>query len=150
MISHLTPMFTPSGFRPGLHDMHDLMHDWETVTSGPVRKQMEKQQVAQFVASRIQSDSAAAPDLAATTTTPVTSTQSMPDVNTPSSTVKAPVSAPTQFVRGQERRPASDTASAADGPSWRSFISLTITSILVIIGGMLQYRRFTSSHGNKS
>ncbi|MEM9659552.1 MAG: cobaltochelatase subunit CobN, partial [Planctomycetota bacterium] len=35
MIGHLTPMFTPSGFRPGLHDMHIVMHDWETVASGP-------------------------------------------------------------------------------------------------------------------
>ncbi|QEG38206.1 cobaltochelatase subunit CobN [Roseimaritima ulvae] len=49
MISHLTPMFTPAGFRPGLHAMHDLMHDWETIADGPVRAEMEKQLIASFV-----------------------------------------------------------------------------------------------------
>ncbi|MCO8121063.1 cobaltochelatase subunit CobN [Stieleria sp. TO1_6] len=56
MISHLTPMFTPSGFRPGLHDMHDLMHDWETVSPGPVRRQMEKQLVESFVSHHLDRD----------------------------------------------------------------------------------------------
>lgn len=56
MISHLTPMFTPAGFRPGLHDMHDLMHDWETITDGPVRSQMEKQLIESFVDHRLDLD----------------------------------------------------------------------------------------------
>jgi cobaltochelatase CobN len=56
MISHLTPMFTPAGFRPGLHEMHDLMHDWETVAPGPVRQQMEKQLVAKFIDDKLDRD----------------------------------------------------------------------------------------------
>lgn len=56
MISHLTPMFTPAGFRPGLHEMHDLMHDWETIADGPVRSQMEKQLIQTFVDHRLDLD----------------------------------------------------------------------------------------------
>ncbi|MCG8651784.1 MAG: cobaltochelatase subunit CobN [Pirellulales bacterium] len=56
IISHLTPMFTPAGFRPGLHEMHDLMHDWETVSSGPVRKQMERRLIELFVEHKLDRD----------------------------------------------------------------------------------------------
>lgn len=56
MISHLTPMFTPAGFRPGLHEMHDLMHDWETVAAGPVREQMEKHLIARFIDFKLDRD----------------------------------------------------------------------------------------------
>lgn len=55
-ISHLTPMFSPAGFRPGLHEMHDLMHDWETIAPGPVRKQMEQQLIARFVDFKLDRD----------------------------------------------------------------------------------------------
>ena len=56
MISHLTPMFSPAGFRPGLHEMHVLMHDWETVAPGPVRNQMENQLVEMFVEHHLDRD----------------------------------------------------------------------------------------------
>ncbi|WP_218934452.1 cobaltochelatase subunit CobN [Rosistilla ulvae] len=56
MISHMTPMFSPAGFRPGLHEMHDLMHDWETIADGPVRKQMEKQLVDWFAEQKLDRD----------------------------------------------------------------------------------------------
>ncbi len=56
MISHMTPMFSPAGFRPGLHAMHDLMHDWETIADGPVRKQMEKQLVDRFAEHNLDRD----------------------------------------------------------------------------------------------
>ena len=62
IISHLTPMFTPAGFRPGLHEMHDLMHDWETVAPGPVREQTEKQLVARFVDFKLDRDLNWTPD----------------------------------------------------------------------------------------
>ncbi|WP_153558169.1 cobaltochelatase subunit CobN [Roseimaritima sediminicola] len=49
MISHLPPLFRPAGFRPGLHAMHEWMHDWETVAEGPVRAELEQQLVESFV-----------------------------------------------------------------------------------------------------
>lgn len=54
MISHLTPMFSPAGFQPGLHSMHDLMHDWETIEDGPVRKEMERQLIEQFTEHKLE------------------------------------------------------------------------------------------------
>ena len=56
MISHLTPMFSPSGFRPGLHDMHVIMHDWETVDPGPVKKETERQLIQEFVKHTLDKD----------------------------------------------------------------------------------------------
>lgn len=56
MIGHLTPMFSPSGFRPGLHDMHVLMHDWETVSAGPVKRELERQLVEEFVKHKLDKD----------------------------------------------------------------------------------------------
>ncbi|HEY1065222.1 MAG TPA: cobaltochelatase subunit CobN, partial [Pirellulales bacterium] len=47
MLSHLPPLATPAGFRPGLHEMHNLMHDWETAT-GPVKDALEKRLVEAF------------------------------------------------------------------------------------------------------
>lgn len=56
MISHLTPMFTPSGFRPGLHDMHVIMHDWETVDPGPVKQEIERQLTEEFAKHKLDKD----------------------------------------------------------------------------------------------
>ncbi|MEM9367944.1 MAG: cobaltochelatase subunit CobN [Planctomycetota bacterium] len=56
MVSHLTPMFTPAGFRPGLHDMHVIMHDWETVDPGPVKKEIERQLIEEFVKHQLDKD----------------------------------------------------------------------------------------------
>jgi cobaltochelatase CobN len=49
MVSHSTPMFAPAGFRPGVQAMHERMHDWETLSPGPVKAAMEKQLAAAFV-----------------------------------------------------------------------------------------------------
>lgn len=49
MVSHSTPMFAPAGFRPGVQAMHERMHDWQTLSLGPVRAAMEKQLAAEFV-----------------------------------------------------------------------------------------------------
>jgi len=56
MVSHSTPMFAPAGFRPGLHEMHDLMHDWETVAPGPVKQELESRLVATFVEHQLHRD----------------------------------------------------------------------------------------------
>ncbi len=49
MVSHSTPMFAPAGFRPGVQAMHERMHDWETLSPGPVKTAMEKQLTGEFV-----------------------------------------------------------------------------------------------------
>jgi cobaltochelatase CobN len=49
MVSHSTPMFAPAGFRPGVQVMHERMHDWETLSPGPVKTAMERQLTAEFV-----------------------------------------------------------------------------------------------------
>lgn len=49
LVSHSTPMFSPAGFRPQVHEMHDLMHDWETVAPGPVKAELEARLIAHFV-----------------------------------------------------------------------------------------------------
>lgn len=49
MVSHSTPMFSPAGFRPKAHEMHDLMHDWETVAPGPTKVELESRLIEQFV-----------------------------------------------------------------------------------------------------
>lgn len=56
LVSHSTPMFSPAGFRPGVHDMHDLMHDWETVAPGPVKKELESRLMASFVEHQLHRD----------------------------------------------------------------------------------------------
>lgn len=56
IVSHLTPMFTPAGFQPGLHEMHDLMHDWETIADGPVRQQIQRQLIAAFAEHHLDRD----------------------------------------------------------------------------------------------
>ncbi|KIQ25058.1 cobalt chelatase [Variovorax paradoxus] len=49
MVSHSTPMFAPAGFRPGVQTMHERMHDWETLSPGPVKTAMERELTAAFV-----------------------------------------------------------------------------------------------------
>ncbi|MBJ2158160.1 cobaltochelatase subunit CobN [Variovorax sp. IB41] len=56
MVSHSTPMFAPAGFRPGVQAMHERMHDWETLSPGPVKRAMEKQLAAEFVEQRYDRD----------------------------------------------------------------------------------------------
>ncbi|WP_421955541.1 cobaltochelatase subunit CobN [Polaromonas sp.] len=56
LVSHSTPMFSPAGFRPGVHEMHDLMHDWETVAPGPVKQELESRLVATFVENQFHRD----------------------------------------------------------------------------------------------
>ncbi len=56
LISHSTPMFSPAGFRPGVHEMHDLMHDWETVSPGPVKKELESRLITAFVEHQLHRD----------------------------------------------------------------------------------------------
>ncbi|CDS54999.1 CobN-like chelatase BtuS for metalloporphyrine salvage [Polaromonas sp. CG9_12] len=56
LVSHSTPMFSPAGFRPGVHAMHTLMHDWETVAPGPVRQEVEARLTAQFVENQFHRD----------------------------------------------------------------------------------------------
>ena len=56
MVSHSTPMFSPAGFRPKAHDMHDLMHDWETVAPGPTKVELENRLIDQFVEQQYHRD----------------------------------------------------------------------------------------------
>ena len=56
LVSHSTPMFSPAGFRPGVHEMHDLMHDWETVAPGPVKQELENRLIAAFVEHQLHRD----------------------------------------------------------------------------------------------
>ena len=56
LVSHSTPMFTPAGFRPGVHEMHDLMHDWETVAPGAVKKELEARLISHFVEHQLHRD----------------------------------------------------------------------------------------------
>ena len=56
LVSHSTPMFSPAGFRPGVHEMHDLMHDWETVAPGPVKQELENRLIATFVEHQLHRD----------------------------------------------------------------------------------------------
>ncbi|WP_237288492.1 cobaltochelatase subunit CobN [Variovorax sp. PAMC 28711] len=49
LVSHSTPMFSPAGFRPQVQEMHELMHDWENVSPGPVKVELEARLTAQFV-----------------------------------------------------------------------------------------------------
>lgn len=56
MVSHSTPMFAPAGFRPGVQAMHERMHDWETLSPGPVKAAMERQLMGEFVAQHFDRD----------------------------------------------------------------------------------------------
>jgi len=56
MVSHSTPMLSPAGFRPKAHEMHDLMHDWETVAPGPTKVELENRLIAQFVEQQYHRD----------------------------------------------------------------------------------------------
>jgi cobaltochelatase CobN len=56
MVSHSTPMFSPAGFRPKAHEMHDLMHDWETVAPGPTKVELESRLIDQFVEQQYHRD----------------------------------------------------------------------------------------------
>ena len=56
LVSHSTPMFSPAGFRPKAHEMHDLMHDWETVSPGPTKVELESRLVDQFVEQQYHRD----------------------------------------------------------------------------------------------
>jgi cobaltochelatase CobN len=56
MVSHSTPMFAPAGFRPGVQEMHERMHDWETLSPGPVKTALERQLTAEFVAQHYDHD----------------------------------------------------------------------------------------------
>jgi cobaltochelatase CobN len=56
MVSHSTPMFVPAGFRPGVQEMHERMHDWETLSPGPVKTALERQLTAEFVAQHYDHD----------------------------------------------------------------------------------------------
>lgn len=48
MVSHSTPMFSPAGFRPKAQEMHELMHDWETVAPGPTKAEVEARLLEEF------------------------------------------------------------------------------------------------------
>jgi cobaltochelatase CobN len=56
MVSHSTPMFAPAGFRPGVQEMHERMHDWETLSPGPVKTAMERQLAADFAGQHFDRD----------------------------------------------------------------------------------------------
>ncbi|REN18933.1 cobaltochelatase subunit CobN, partial [Mycobacterium tuberculosis] len=56
MVSHSTPMFAPAGFRPGVQETHERMHDWETLSPGPVKTALEKQLTAEFVGQHYDRD----------------------------------------------------------------------------------------------
>lgn len=61
MVSHSTPMFAPAGFRPGVQEMHERMHEWETLSPGPVKTALEKQLTAEFAEQRYDRDLGWAP-----------------------------------------------------------------------------------------
>ena len=56
LVSHSTPMFSPAGFRPKAHEMHDLMHDWETVAPGPTKVALESRLIDNFVEQQYHRD----------------------------------------------------------------------------------------------
>lgn len=56
MVSHSTPMFAPAGFRPGVRELHDRLHDWETLSPGAVKTSMERRLTADFVAEHYDRD----------------------------------------------------------------------------------------------
>jgi cobaltochelatase CobN len=56
LVSHRTPVFAPAGFNARMAQMHEVMHEWETVDAGPTRKALEKQLIAQFVEHQLHRD----------------------------------------------------------------------------------------------
>lgn len=56
LISHRTPTFSAAGFEARMAQMHEVMHEWETVDEGPTRRALEKQLVAQFVEHQLHRD----------------------------------------------------------------------------------------------
>ncbi|WP_145758581.1 cobaltochelatase subunit CobN [Variovorax atrisoli] len=56
MVSHSTPLFAPAGFRPGVQEMHERMHEWETLSPGAVKTALEKQLTAEFAEHRYDRD----------------------------------------------------------------------------------------------
>jgi cobaltochelatase CobN len=56
LVSHSTPLFSPAGFRPRAQEMHELMHDWETVTPGPTKVTQEAHLIEQFVEQQYHRD----------------------------------------------------------------------------------------------
>lgn len=56
LVSHRTPVFAPAGFNARMAQMHEIMHEWETVDAGPTRKGLEQQLIAQFVEHQLHRD----------------------------------------------------------------------------------------------
>ncbi len=56
LVSHRTPSFAPAGFNARMAEMHELMHEWETVDAGPTRQALERRLVDQFVAHQLHRD----------------------------------------------------------------------------------------------
>lgn len=56
MVSHRTPSFAPAGFNARMAQMHELMHEWETVDAGPTRQGLERQMLAAFVEHQLHRD----------------------------------------------------------------------------------------------
>ncbi|WP_440111211.1 cobaltochelatase subunit CobN [Acidovorax sp. BL-A-41-H1] len=56
LVSHRTPVFAPAGFEARMAQMHEVMHEWETVDEGPTRRALEKQLVSQFVEHQLHRD----------------------------------------------------------------------------------------------
>lgn len=56
LVSHRTPVFSPAGFAARMAQMHEVMHEWETVDAGPTKQALEKQLVAQFVEHQLHRD----------------------------------------------------------------------------------------------
>ncbi|RTQ36369.1 cobaltochelatase subunit CobN [Variovorax gossypii] len=56
MVSHSTPLFAPAGFRPGVQEMHERMHEWETLSPGPVKTALERRLAAEFAEHRYDRD----------------------------------------------------------------------------------------------
>ncbi|MET3177045.1 UNVERIFIED_ORG: cobaltochelatase CobN [Variovorax guangxiensis] len=56
MVSHSTPLSAPAGFRPGVQEMHERMHEWETLSPGPVKTALERRLAAEFAEHRYDRD----------------------------------------------------------------------------------------------
>ncbi|SEF31846.1 cobaltochelatase subunit CobN [Variovorax sp. NFACC27] len=56
MVSHSTPLFAPAGFRPGVQEMHERMHEWETLSPGSVKTALERRLAAEFAEHRYDRD----------------------------------------------------------------------------------------------
>ncbi|HUG25478.1 cobaltochelatase subunit CobN [Piscinibacter sp.] len=56
LVSHRTPTLAPAGFAARMADMHELMHEWETVDAGPTRRALERRLIEQFVEHQLHRD----------------------------------------------------------------------------------------------